>query len=70
VLAPAGTPKDVIALLNREISLALKSPDLVRQMTDAGIDIRLSSPPEFSKLIRDDIVKWGNVIKRAGLKMD
>ena len=70
VLAPAGTPKDVIALLNREISLALKSPDLVRQMTDAGIDIRLSSPPEFSKLIRDDIVKWGAVIKRAGLKMD
>jgi tripartite-type tricarboxylate transporter receptor subunit TctC len=70
VLAPAGTPKEVIALLNREISLALKSPDLVRQMTDAGIDIRLSSPPEFSKLIRDDIVKWGAVIKRAGLKMD
>jgi tripartite-type tricarboxylate transporter receptor subunit TctC len=70
LLAPAGTPKEVIALLNREISLALKSPDLVRQMTDAGIDIRLSSPPEFSKLIREDIVKWGSVIKRAGLKMD
>ncbi len=70
LLAPTGTTKDVIALLNREISLALKAPDLVRQMTDAGIDIRLSSPPEFSKLIRDDIVKWGSVIKRAGLKMD
>ncbi len=70
LLAPAGTTKDVVALLNREISLALKAPDLVRQMTDAGIDIRLSSPSEFSKLIRDDIVKWGSVIKRAGLKMD
>ena len=70
LLGPAGTAKDVTTLLNREISLALKAPDLVRQMTDAGIDIRLSSPPEFSKLIRDDIVKWGSVIKRAGLKMD
>jgi len=70
LLAPAGTAKDVITLLNREISLALKAPDLVHQMTDAGIDIRLSSPPEFSKLIRDDIVKWGSVIKRAGLKLD
>ena len=70
LLAPAGTPKEVVALLNREISLAMKSPDLVRQMTDAGIDVRLSSPQEFSKLIRDDIVKWGSVIKRAGLKMD
>ena len=70
LLAPAGTANEVIALLNREISLAMKAPDLVRQMTDAGIDIRLSSPPEFSKLIRDDIVKWGSVIKRAGLKMD
>ena len=56
--------------MNREISLAMKSPDLVRQMTDAGIDIRLSSPQDFSKLIRDDIVKWGSVIKRAGIKMD
>ena len=70
LLAPAGTPKEVVALLNREINLAMKSPDLVRQMTDAGIDVRLSSPQEFSKLIRDDIVKWGSVIKRAGLKMD
>ncbi len=70
LLAPAGTAKDVITLLNREISIALKAPNLVRQMADAGIDIRLSSPPEFSSLIRDDIVKWGSVIKRAGLKMD
>jgi len=70
LLAPTGTAKDVIALLNREISLALKAQDLVRQMNDAGIDIRLSSPPEFSKLIRDDIIKWGSVIKRAGLALD
>jgi tripartite-type tricarboxylate transporter receptor subunit TctC len=48
----------------------MKAPDLVRQMADAGIEIRLSSPQEFSKLIRDDLVKWGSVTKRAGLKMD
>jgi tripartite-type tricarboxylate transporter receptor subunit TctC len=70
MLAPAGTSKDVIALLQREIGLAMKAPDLVRQMADAGIEIRLSSPQEFSKLIRDDTVKWGSVIKRAGLAMD
>ena len=70
MLAPAGTSKDVITLLHREIGLAMKAPDLVRQMADAGIEIRLSSPQEFSKLIRDDLVKWGSVTKRAGLKMD
>ena len=70
MLAPAGTLKDVIALLHRDIGLAMKAPDLVRQMADVGIEIRLSSPQEFSKLIRDDIVKWGSVIKRAGLALD
>ncbi|MDO9278383.1 MAG: tripartite tricarboxylate transporter substrate binding protein [Polaromonas sp.] len=70
LLGPAGTAKDVTTLLHREIGLAMKAPDLVRQMAEAGIEIRLSSPQEFSRLIRDDIVKWGSVIKRAGLKMD
>jgi tripartite-type tricarboxylate transporter receptor subunit TctC len=70
VLAPAGTPKDITARLHREIAAAMAAPDLVRQMADAGIDVRLSSPQEFSALIRSDMAKWASVVKGADIKLD
>ena len=70
VLAPAGTPKDVISRLHREIAAAMAAPDLVRQMAEAGIDVRLSSPQEFGALIRTDIAKWAAVVKNADIKLD
>jgi tripartite-type tricarboxylate transporter receptor subunit TctC len=70
VLAPAGTPKDITVRLNREIAVAMSAPDLVRQMTDAGIEVRLSSPQEFAALIHSDLGKWSSVVKRADLKLD
>jgi tripartite-type tricarboxylate transporter receptor subunit TctC len=70
VLAPAGTPKEITARLNREIAVAMSAPELVRQMTDAGIEVRLSSPQEFAALIRSDLAKWSTVVKRADLKLD
>jgi tripartite-type tricarboxylate transporter receptor subunit TctC len=70
VLAPAGTPTEVTARLHREIAAAMGAPDLVRQMTDAGIEVRLSSPQEFAALIRSDLAKWGAVVKSADVKLD
>jgi tripartite-type tricarboxylate transporter receptor subunit TctC len=70
VLAPAGTPKDVTARLHREIAAAMAAPDLVRQMAEAGIEIRLSSPQQFAALIRTDIAKWATVVKSADVKLD
>jgi len=53
----AAISKDVVSLQNREIGLAMKEPALMRQIANAGIDIQLSSPPDFPKLITEDMVK-------------
>lgn len=70
VLAPAGTPPEVVTRLNREIAEAMAAPDLVSQMNQAGIEIRLSTPQEFGALIRQDLAKWAGVVKRANLQLD
>ncbi len=70
VLAPAGTSQDIVARMNREIAAAMSTPDMVRQMGDAGIAVRLSTPTEFATLIRSDTAKWAGVVKRAGIQLD
>jgi tripartite-type tricarboxylate transporter receptor subunit TctC len=45
-------------------------PEIVKQMADAGIDVRVSTPAEFSALIRSDMAKWAAVVKRAGLQAE
>ena len=70
VLAPAGTPDAIVAKLHDDIAAAMSSPDIVRQMADAGIDVRLSTPKEFAALIRADTAKWSEVVKRSGVRLD
>jgi tripartite-type tricarboxylate transporter receptor subunit TctC len=45
-------------------------PEIVKQMADAGIDVRMSTPGDFSALIRADMTKWASVVKRAGLQAE
>ena len=70
VLAPTGTPQDIVARLHREISAAMSTPDMARQMGDAGIAVRLGNPSEFAALIRSDTAKWAGIVKRAGIQLD
>ena len=70
VLAPAGTPKDIVARLHREIGATMSAPDMVRQMGEAGIEIRLGSPKEFAALIRSDTARWAEIVRRAGIRLD
>ena len=70
VLAPAGTPKDIIAVLNREIAKALASPDIKERFPTLGFTPVGSSPEEFASLIRSDMDRWGKVIRAANLKPD
>lgn len=70
VLGPANLPKDITARLNTEINKALKSPDLQKKLSDQGADVAGSTPEEFGKLVRDDIVRWGKVVKESGAKID
>lgn len=70
VLGAANLPKDITARLNTEINKALKSPDLQKKLSDQGADVAGSTPEEFGKLVRDDIVRWGKVVKESGAKID
>src|SRR5262245_56244909 len=68
VLVPAGTPKDIIALLQREIAKALAAPDMKERLLALGCDAVGSTPEEFSARIRNEIPFWGDVIRAANIK--
>jgi tripartite-type tricarboxylate transporter receptor subunit TctC len=66
-LAPAGTPKAIIARLNAEINAALKMSDVRAKLESAGIDIQGGTPQEYAAVINADLAKWGKVVKEAGI---
>lgn len=70
VLGPANLPKDITARLNTEINKALQMPALQKQLSDQGADVAGSTPEAFAKLISDDIVRWGKVVKDSGARLD
>ncbi|CAN7522159.1 tripartite tricarboxylate transporter substrate binding protein [Acidovorax sp. LjRoot66] len=67
-LAPAGTPKAIVARLNAEINAALKLPDVRAKLEAAGIEIQGGTPQEYAALIKSDLLKWGKVVKEAGIQ--
>jgi tripartite-type tricarboxylate transporter receptor subunit TctC len=70
IAGPAKLPADVVARLNTEINKALKTPDLLKKLSDQGADVAGSTPEQFAQLIRDDIARWGKVVKESGAKVD
>ena len=69
-LAPAGTPPEVVARLNSEFTKALQQPALVKKLGDEGVAVTVGTPDQFSQLIRQDLTRWGKVVKDAGIKID
>jgi len=67
MLAPAGTPKDVIARLNAEVLKAVGDPEIRRKLEELGFAIRGSSPEELRAMTRDQLAKYARVIKEMGL---
>ena len=70
MLAPAKTPRVVVAKLNTEINRALKNPTLVQRFAAAGLDAAGGTPEAFEKLIRSEIPKWRKVVAAANIKVD
>ena len=68
ILAPAGTPKDVVAKLNGAINAALKMEDVRKRLMGAGIEIQGGTPEAFAEVIRIEVEKWGRVTKAAGIQ--
>jgi tripartite-type tricarboxylate transporter receptor subunit TctC len=65
-VAPAGTPRDVIRLLNEEINRAMKLPDVADKMTAVGLIIVTESPEFFGEVIRSDYEKYGKLARHIG----
>jgi tripartite-type tricarboxylate transporter receptor subunit TctC len=68
LLAPAGTPKDVIAKLNAEANKALASPEVRERLAAAGIEPGGGTPQQFNELIQSEMGRWAKVAKAAGVQ--
>ena len=68
LVAPAGTPADVVAKLHKEIAEIQNSPKAQQQFAAAGADIVRMSVAEFGAFQQSELVKWGKVVKDAGIK--
>jgi tripartite-type tricarboxylate transporter receptor subunit TctC len=64
LMAPAKTPKPIIDKLNAAVNAAIKRPEIVKLWTEQGAAPMSMTPEEFDKFLRDDIVKWANVVKQ------
>jgi tripartite-type tricarboxylate transporter receptor subunit TctC len=70
VVAPAGTPKNVIARVNAELNKALQSPELVKTLGAQTAEAVGGTPDAFAKVIRADYAKWEKVVKQSGARVD
>jgi tripartite-type tricarboxylate transporter receptor subunit TctC len=70
VLAPAGTPADIIEKLNSEIVKMMRSPAVNEHFVGQGLEVFSSSPEQFSAKIKSDIVKWGKVVRTTRASVD
>jgi tripartite-type tricarboxylate transporter receptor subunit TctC len=65
ILVPAGTPKEIVELLNREIAKVMALPDVQAKCAQLGFDVVADKPQEFAAYIKSEVEKWGKVIRDA-----
>ena len=70
MVAPAATPREIIARLNTEVNRAINLPDMKERFAQQGATPAPGTADEFSALIRTEIVKWGKVVKASGAKVE
>lgn len=67
-IAPAGTPREIVLLLNREMNRAVMLPDVREKLDSYGLEIHTESPEFFADVIRRDFAKWGKLARDIGFK--
>jgi tripartite-type tricarboxylate transporter receptor subunit TctC len=70
VFAPAATPQPTVSLLNAAIGRAMAKPDLRRQLVALGIEPTFSTPEQLGALVRSEIPKWTEIVRRSGATAD
>jgi tripartite-type tricarboxylate transporter receptor subunit TctC len=70
LLAPAGTPAAVVDRLNRDVNAALKDPDTLTKLQALGIEFTPGSPADFGRLIDSETKRYGDAIRKLGIKAE
>ena len=70
LLAPAGTPPEVIARLHREVVAVLQTPEVRERLIAMGLEVVGNSPAEFTEYLRGESVKWGKIIRDAKIRAE
>jgi len=68
LVAPVGTPSDIIDTLHRATVAVIATPGFKERMAAIGVDTVGTTPQEYAKIIREEYVKWGKVVEAAGIK--
>jgi tripartite-type tricarboxylate transporter receptor subunit TctC len=68
--APAGTPKDIVNQLNRQIAAILQLPDTKKRLAALGFDPVDNTPEQFTAYIKVEVSKWAQVIRDSGARVD
>ena len=70
VLAPAGTPPDIVGKLNAAINETLRSPEMKESMAKLGFDAKIGTPQEFATFIAEEIPRWAEIVKTTGVTFE
>ncbi|MGE8376637.1 MAG: tripartite tricarboxylate transporter substrate-binding protein, partial [Diaphorobacter nitroreducens] len=70
MLAPAGTPKDIVARLNADMVKIIQSPEFRKKMDDIGADPIANTPEQMARQIKDDTARFARLVKEAKVSLD
>jgi tripartite-type tricarboxylate transporter receptor subunit TctC len=70
IFAPAGTPRAIVTKLNGEINQAMQAADVKEKLAAQSTDAIVGTPDEFGAYVKNEIAKWADVVRRAGIRAD
>jgi len=70
LLAPAGTPREIVLRLNTEVARSLREPDARARLFSIGAEPMSGTPEEFAAYVKSEMTKWAKVIKAAGIRVE
>jgi len=70
LVGPKGLPKDIVQRLNKEVNVAVHSPEMVKVLSGDGLEPAGGTPEELASLLKSEVARWAEVVKRANIKID
>jgi tripartite-type tricarboxylate transporter receptor subunit TctC len=70
LVGPKGLPKEIVQRLNKEVNVAVHSPDMVKVLSGDGLEPAGGTPEDLAALLKAEVARWAQVVKRANIKLD